>query len=141
MISLRLKSHTEEAQEIIQRLDAATTRLNVAIAAHTEAQAKLRDAEKLLAAGESEIVFDEGINPDGKLKGIATTSKMYGHALETLTWRAKQYGGPLFDRAVDARHAAAQADAAATELAQAQNLYSALKYMADLKGKILAVGE
>ncbi len=129
-----------DAQDIIDRLDAATTRLCFAIAANAEAQAQLRDAQQQLSAGEAEIIFEEGMKPDGALKGIATTSKMYGHALETLTWRAKQFGHPLFDRATELRAAAHNADLAATELAQAQSVFSALKHMADLKGNILAAG-
>lgn len=131
---------TQEAQDIIRRLDEAAINLCSAIAANDEAQAKLRDAEKILAGAESEIIFDEGIKPDGKLKGIATTSKMYAHAIETLTWRAKQYGGTLFEKALAVRDAADEASKAATTLAQAQTMYGALKHIADLKGRILAAG-
>lgn len=131
---------TQEALDIIRRLDKAAINLCDAIATNDEAQAKLREAEKILAGAESEIVFDEGINPDGKLKGIATTSKMYAHAIETLTWRAKQYGGTLYQKAEDVRKAAQVANSAATALAQAQTMWSTLKYIADLKGHILVAG-
>lgn len=130
----------EEAQDIIRRLDEAAITLSNAIATNDEAQCKLREAEKILAGAESEIIFDEGINPNGKLKGIATTSKMYAHAIDTLTWRAKQYGGTLYQKAENVREASKAASEAATALAQAQTMYGALKHIADLKGRILAAG-
>lgn len=129
-----------DAQSIIDRLDDVSQRLCIAIAANNKAQADLRDAQQFLAAGEAEVIFEEGIKADGALKGIATTSKLYANALEALVSREKKYGNSLFDRSLEARNAQMAADAAATELAQAQTLFSALKHMADLKGNILAAG-
>lgn len=129
-----------EAEEIVRRLDDAATRLCAAIAANTEAQARLRDAQRSYEGAKAAVIFDEGMNPEGKFKGIAATSKLYAAALDTLVYRAEQTGGQLSGITFALRAAIAKADSAASELAQAQALYGALKHIADLKGAII-IGE
>lgn len=133
-------STTQEAQEIIARLDDATTRLMAAIAINGDAQTKLREAKDALASAEAQAIFRENMRSDNAFKGIATTSKMYGHAIEAFLAGEKEPSGRLSIEAEELNKALRAAEAAATQLAQAQTLYGALKHIADLKGHILAAG-
>lgn len=131
-------STTQEAQSIIQRLDNAATQLCDAIAANGDAQTKLREAKEVMGSAEAQVIFAHNMR-DG-FKGIATTSKMYAYAIEALVSDEKAPSGKLSLEAQDLNKALRTADLAATQLAQAQTLYGALKHIADLKGHILAAG-
>lgn len=128
-----------EAEDLLTALMNAGERLAQAIATERIARARAQDAKETLGAAEAELVLEaEALSQagEGPLASIkAKTSKAYDYAVQTMLRSARQ--GDLARIAREADGLTIAADQAAIELQQAQTMFTATKYAAELKAAIL----
>lgn len=128
----------EAALQIASDLTKATEELCDAIEQEASAKQVLRDAEAALKGAEAEVVFSAALEAQekrGPLANLATTSKAYTAAIDALTWQAsKTTIKPVADSARAARVAM---DTASARREQAQAVYTAVKYQAQLYAALL----
>lgn len=130
----------DEGESIINGLQTAAAELCSAIEAETAIRRMLKEAEADLSAAESEVITEATIaaqGKDGPLAGIATTSKAYGYALETLVSQHRNNGHGVGAAWRQVQRLRVDADNAAVLREQSSVRFSAYKHAADLKAAII----
>ena len=141
LIDTRLATITiQEGEDIITALHTAAADLCNAVESETVLRRMLKEAEADLTAAEGEMVTEANIAAQGKegpLSGIATTSKAYTYALESLLANARNNGHAVGGAYRQVQRLRVDADNAAVAKEQASIRFSATKHAADLKAAII----
>lgn len=141
MLDTRLiEMQIRDAEGLVNQLSVSAARLGAAIEEDIMTKRQLTEANKALAAAESEIIMEaEYASQDktGPLAGIAKTSKAYGYALDTLLSQERANGSAVGYHAKEVRRLEVAADNAAIEREQAAVQFSAVRHAADLMAAIL----